>query len=61
MDGAVKTKRKEAIPALTFKEGGLFDIWLSLTPEGSRLPFKQMLLNTGEKFDSLESFFAKYF
>jgi len=51
--------RREAIPAVNYKYGGLLNIWTDLTPEGSRDSFKQMLINN--KYESLEEFFEKYF
>ena len=58
-EGAVKAGRKDAVPAINYKQGGLLNVWTDLTPEGSREPFKQMLVNG--RYDSLEDFFEKYF
>ena len=58
-EGATKAGRRDAIPAINYKQGGLLNVWTDLTPEGSRDPFKQMLINA--KFDSLDEFFEKYF
>ena len=57
--GADKTSRKDCIPAINYKQGGLLNIWTDLTPEGSRESFKQMLVNG--KYDTLDAFLEKYF
>ena len=57
--GAEKTFRKDCIPAINYKQGGLLNIWTDLTPEGSRESFKQMLING--KYDTLDSFLDRYF
>ena len=56
--GATKTGRKESIPAINYKQGGVLNIWTDLTPEGSRESFKQMLINA--RYDTLDDFLDKY-
>ncbi len=58
-EGAIMMSRREAIPAINYKQGGLLNIWTDLTPEGSRDAFKQMLING--KYDTLDEFLEKYF
>lgn len=58
-EGAVIMGRREAIPAVNYKYGGLLNVWTDLTPEGSRESFKQMLING--KYDNLDQFLEKYF
>jgi hypothetical protein len=54
-EGAVRMQRRDAIPAINYKPGGVLNIWMDLTPEGSREPLKQLLINA--KYDSLDEFF----
>ena len=57
--GAVMMNREEAIPVVNFKQGGVLNTWMLLTPEGSRSVFLAILIN--EKFSTLEKFFDRYF
>lgn len=52
-------ERFDFLSAINYKVGGLLNIWTELTPEGSREPLKQMLING--RYDSLEEFLEKYF
>jgi hypothetical protein len=49
----------EAVPNTNFKEGGILNLWMELTPEHSRTTFKVELVN--KKFKSMEDFMMKYF
>jgi hypothetical protein len=49
----------ETVPNINFKEGGILNLWMELTPEHSRTTFKVELVNG--KFKSMEDFMTKYF
>jgi hypothetical protein len=57
--GAIAVGRRDAIPAINYKHGGVLNVWTDLTPEGSRESFKQLLING--KYDTLEEFLERYF
>jgi len=59
VEAAKKTKNERSIPAFNFKDGGLFQTWLLLTPTGMRKSFQREL--DREKYDSIEKFFIAYF
>ena len=50
---------EDSIPNVNFKEGGVLNVWMDLTPELSRSSFKVALVN--ERFSSLGQFMEKYF
>ena len=58
-EGAARLNRRDAIPAINYKFGGLLNIWTDLTPEGTRDSFRQMLING--KYESIDDFLEKYF
>ena len=55
VEAAKKTNNERSIPAFSFKDAGLFQTWLLLTPTGMRQSFQRDLDRT--KYDSLERFF----
>ena len=55
VESAKKTNNERSIPAFSFKDAGLFQTWLLLTPTGMRQSFQRDLDRT--KYDSLERFF----
>ena len=53
-----KLGREDIIPLPTFKPGGLLTIWMDLTPEKTREPFRMELR---DKFSDVNDFMRKYF
>lgn len=53
------SKKPILLPAVNFKQGGILPVWMALTPEHSREPFTNLLIN--DKFESLDLFFVKFF
>ena len=49
---------EDIIPPPTFKPGGLLNIWMDLTPEKTREPFRMELR---DKFSDVNDFMRKYF
>ena len=59
VEAAKATNNDRAIPALSFKDEGLFNTWLLLTPTGMRNSFQKE--PDRNRYDSLEKFFDAYF
>ena len=55
---AKRTNNAGALPAFTFKQGGLFHTWLQLNPFELRESFQEHLERV--KYDSMEKFFTSY-
>ncbi len=58
-DGAMLIQKTDAIPAVSFKSGGLLESWMVLTPEQTRETFQQMLQKA--KYNDLSQFLQAYF
>ena len=50
---------REAIPKITWKDGGVLHTWLNLTPERSRNNFKMELSH--QKYENIRDFLKDYF
>ena len=61
VEGATMMKRKEALPQINFRPGGLLEIWFQLTPEQIRESFEKILQNKKRYYDSLQEFLEAYF
>lgn len=59
IEGANALNRTECLPPINFKQGGIFEIWFSFTPEQIRDSFKQILQK--KRYETYEDFSKAYF